>query len=667
MTQELYIDGILADMDDNSNVWLDVKTNLLSDITKIQSSVTLTISLPMTQNNKRIIGLAQVITQRQGEDMAWRIHTAQYRRNGVTLIESGRLMVVSVGDTIGCTIVWGLYDAVARLLKADVSLNALTEDVNTVLWTGNNTPDTYAAAQAADYFFAALDMWYTTAQDYPWTNSDTLPHHIPDERFRGRRRGTCLHPSVKVSYVLGLISHYCNVTINWSQAAQTIINSMVIPLVDNKANADTYRSTTVVSFPQKAKTERTLGLFAPSYVSIDSAIFRQGSGDNTPLEVTSDADIHATMSVDVQYDMSGFTPDSEGNWKMRGVYCAIIVEHGETDRDYYYCGLRYTQIQTSIKASDYPSGIVSATLTGEGVFPVKTDDKVYFARYWQSNIFGGSNTDPVTTPANDNPPTTFLSGVAVNMRPANIEGQVPANGYYPIESNLPDIKAVDFVKFLAAYTGSFPLQIASDSVITFASLSEVFGNVANAVDWSGKLIARSAENTPKDVQFHPNEWAQVNRYEWQEDERNDYEAGYYSLSLLLDDDTLERERTVMTFPFSASDGSHVPVYTTDSNGTTEGSPCKPRIMQMYDNGGNVAARFESAWGERLMTALEPFRRSLQHAKIITERIALSDIDVMRFDERRPVYLAQYGAFFAVLEIKQSNELAADVTMLRIIQ
>ena len=46
---------------------------------------------------------------------------------------------------------------------------------------------------------------------------------------------------------------------------------------------------------------------------------------------------------------------------------------------------------------------------------------------------------------------------------------------------------------------------------------------------------------------------------------------------------------------------------------------------------------------------------------------MTDIEVMQFDERKPVYLAQYGAFFAVLEIKQSNDMAADVTMLRIIQ
>lgn len=667
ITQELYIDGVLADMDDNSSVWLDIKTNLLNDITKIQSSVTLTIKLPTTQCNKRIIGLGQVVTQRAGEDTEWRVHDAEYRRNGVTLIRGGRLTVVGAGDdSIDCTIVWGLYDAVARLTKADVALNGLTENINTLLWTGNDSPDTYVAAQAADYFFAGADMWYTTAQDYPWEVSDSVYVGEHDKRFRGRVRGTCLHPSVKVSYVLGLIAQYCNVTINWSQAAQTIINSMVIPLVDNKANEQTYRDTTVVSFPQKAKTERTLGLFTPTYVAVDSAVFRQDGGDNNPLRALVDGDIHAEISCTVQYDMTGWATDAQGYWKMRGVYCAIVVEHGENDREYYRCGLRYVS-ETSIKASDYPSNIVEATLTGEGVFAVRADDKVYFARYYQQSNFGGSNTDPVVSPANDNPPTVFLSGVAVNMRPANIDGEVPPNGYYPIESNLPDIKVVDFVKFLAAYTGSFPLQIASDSVITFASLSDVFGNMSNAVDWSSRLIAGTGENVPKALSFHPTEWAQINRYEWAEDDRNMESAASYGMGLLLDDDTLEKERVILTFPFAASDNDRVPCYTLDGEGKTAYSACKPRIMRLYDNGGQAAMIFDDGWADRLAASTELLRRSLEHAKIITERIDLSDIEIMRFDERKPVYLAQYGAYFAVLEIKQSNEMAADVTMLRIIQ
>lgn len=663
MTQELYINGVLADMDDTSNVWLDIKTNLLNDITKIQSSITLTIKLPTTANNCRIIGLAQAVTYRTGEDMQWRIHTAEYRRNGVTLIHNGRLTVVRVSDgSIECNIVWGLYDAVARLTKTDATLNTLTDEINTVLWTGNNAVESYADIADKNWFFADLDMWYVTAEDYPWTRSDSL--YDSERTYNGGLRYANIHPSVRVPYVLGLIAAKCNVTMNWSQGAQAVINSLCLPLVDNKANDSTYQDTTIVSFASKPQTERTLGLFTPNFISVDPLLFTQ---ENGTLIAAADMDIHATMQTLVQYDMTGWTVDSQGYWNMRGVYTAFGVEHGEDDYDSYYCGIRFTARETKIKASDYPSNIVSATLTGEGVFHVTKGEKLKFGRFYQQSSFYGGEPQWVAEPAADNPPTAFLSGSYVRMRPSAVGSDVPMNGYYPIESNLPNIKVIDFVKFLCAYTGSYPLQRASDDTVTFAQVSDVFGNIANAVDWSDRLIATTDENEPKELAFHVTDWAQRNRYQWQEDDRNEYPAEHYEFDLLLDDDTLEAERTVLTFPFAASEGNNVPVYTRTDAGNVESSACKPRVFMVYDKSGKAGAEFESGWSERLAGTMSPLRASLEKAKVITERIALTDIEVMQFDERKPVYLAQYGAFFAVLEIKQSNDMAADVTMLRIIQ
>lgn len=663
MTQELYINGVLADMDDTSNVWLDIKTNLLNDITKIQSSITLTIKLPTTANNCRIIGLAQAVTYRTGEDMQWRIHTAEYRRNGVTLIHNGRLTVVRVSDgAIECNIVWGLYDAVSRLTKTDATLNTLTDEINTVLWTGTNAVENYADIADKNWFFADLDMWYVTAEDYPWTRSDSL--YDSERTYNGGLRNGNIHPSVRVPYVLGLIAAKCNVTMNWSQGAQAVINSLCLPLVDNKANDSTYQDTTIVSFASKPQTERTLGLFTPNFISIDPLLFTQ---ENGTLIAAADMDIHATMQTLVQYDMTGWTVDSQGYWNMRGVYTAFGVEHSEDDYDSYYCGIRFTGSETRIKAADYPSNIVSATLTGDGVFHVKKGEKLRFGRFYQQSSFYGGTPQWVAEPAADNPPTAFLSGSYVRMRPSAVGSDVPMNGYYPIESNLPSIKVIDFVKFLCAYTGSYPLQIASDDTVTFAQVSDVFGNIANAVDWSDRLIATTDENEPKELAFHVTDWAQRNRYQWAEDDRNEYPAEHYEFDLLLDDDTLEAERTVLTFPFAASDGNNVPVYTRTDAGNVESSACKPRVFMVYDKSGKAGAKFESGWSERLAETMSPLRASLEKAKVITERIALTDIEVMQFDERKPVYLAQYGAFFAVLEIKQSNDMAADVTMLRIIQ
>ena len=57
--------------------------------------------------------------------------------------------------------------------------------------------------------------------------------------------------------------------------------------------------------------------------------------------------------------------------------------------------------------------------------------------------------------------------------------------------------------------------------------------------------------------------------------------------------------------------------------------------------------------------------SLQKAKIITERIRMRDLELINFDETRPIYLAQYGGYFAVLDIKADDSGIAEVTMLQL--
>ena len=50
---------------------------------------------------------------------------------------------------------------------------------------------------------------------------------------------------------------------------------------------------------------------------------------------------------------------------------------------------------------------------------------------------------------------------------------------------------------------------------------------------------------------------------------------------------------------------------------------------------------------------------------ITERFNLSDLEIMNFDETKPVYLAQYGAYFAVIEIKTPSSGYCEVTMIEL--
>jgi hypothetical protein len=50
---------------------------------------------------------------------------------------------------------------------------------------------------------------------------------------------------------------------------------------------------------------------------------------------------------------------------------------------------------------------------------------------------------------------------------------------------------------------------------------------------------------------------------------------------------------------------------------------------------------------------------------LRERVVLSDAEIQQFDETKPVYLSQYGRYFAVLEIKSDGEETSEVTLLQL--
>ena len=51
--------------------------------------------------------------------------------------------------------------------------------------------------------------------------------------------------------------------------------------------------------------------------------------------------------------------------------------------------------------------------------------------------------------------------------------------------------------------------------------------------------------------------------------------------------------------------------------------------------------------------------------LVLKMIQEMDLDILDFDETKPVYLAQYGAYFAVLEIKTTNSGYCEVTMIEL--
>ncbi len=667
---QLYIDGQLVDIDDNTKITLNITSNLFRDVSKIQCNVTYTIKLPKTVRNQRIFSHSDMV--RGGDGYPYKLHAARYLRNGVEIIRNGSAVLMSTTDkSFEVSVVWGLHAAFSKLLANGLTLNQLESDAK-ILYEDSVTVADWTTAQTDGYFYAGLDVWIPNdTVDYSWrnyrntTNIDGGRATTTGRTGRtGGNRSTAqkvahLHPSVKVSWLLGLIKEQTGVEFRWTGEPKEYIDSLIIPLIEKKANTLTYQG-------QFAATMVPCGAgFVTVKVTTGTNVFKEGTGTETNmLTVLANAEVVFDVNADVSFDVTGIYNNYGKALTHDNPYIVMKVARGSENIEYIIGDSRGGVFSyDSLRVNNF---IIQQKLTGYGAVELKAGDKITFelrGAYKNTTLHSGSI-------------ATFI---------ADNGDEVPSGGYFPIAENLPEIKVIDFVKFLACITGTFPVQRFSDGVVSFVPLSQIWQNVDKARDWTRKVIAPNEQNTPMQQTFKMGDYAQHNYYKWKADEKV---QGNYDGDLLIENDTLDIEKTIFEFPFAASDGNCVPMYgpkstaqgggTVSYGGSTSGSStsssettipysaCEPRIMRIYeDDNGKAQGVFDISMQDVLDTKYADMVRTLQLMKIIKESIRVSDIELLTFDETVPVYLAQYGSYFAVTEIKAEDNGLAEVTMLQL--
>ena len=668
--EELFIDNERVDTDGKTKVTLDIKSNLLQDISKIVSNHTYTIKLPKTTRNQRIVKHADLV---QGsDDFAYNVHKARFFRNGVEVIKNGRAVMMQASDDIEISVVWGLFPAFSELVSKGTTLNQLESDAR-ILWTGKESADTYANAQMKDYFYANINVMreteITTYWNYSYTNTQANGQSSFGGSSGGRRGSgyTNLHPCVKASWVLAQILQNKGIEFRWTGEAKNTIDDLIIPLVNKKSSELTFLEKFQATLPAKSGT--TLGALSPS-ISQGMAIFSQQSGTVTELVVTADVMVFVEVKCSATYNMTNYQNKGTKGWSYDGCFVDMKVTKPDGEVHHYNVGSPKGGKARKADFADFPNNTIVDNMTGTGVVELESGDRITFSAYYcKWNGFGGSSIEQYygqTTPTEYSPQTTFHGGT-IEIGVTSNDGNVPEGGYYPIAFNLPNIKIIDFVKFLACITGTFPLQIANDSLVQFVPLSTVWNNTENALDWTAKVVAPYAENKPKEMEYKLSEWKQHNRYKWKDD---DTVKGDYDGDLRINNETLELERDVFTFPFAATDGDRVPMYEkkTDTEGNVEYDykACKDRILRLTEGTNSKAAGvFDINMQSILDEKYKDLIRTLQDVKVLKERIILSDAEIQQFDETKPVYLAQYGRYFAVIEIKSEGQGVSEVTLLQL--
>ena len=493
-------------------------------------------------------------------------------------------------------------------------------------------------------------------------------------------KGT-IQPVVTVQYIIDLITAQTGVAFGWSNRAKETIKGLAVPLITRKADAQTVVGSLEGTF---FKTD-SLGILDFQLTSLSEVFDGLEIGHRySQLNVK----IACTMIFDVQmnwsWDASNARPNGyvgssyEGSTEQNGVYnyepcyveIKVVSKHtsDQEESEYtktYIAGKEIDEDNASFRRyiTDYDSDKVNGRFihlaAGRGEIELKEGDIVTFEfKHYGKGVLRGLR--------------GYNGRISASISQSD---EVPYGGNFPIGKNLPDINVTDFLKCICILTSTFPSQRFIGGTLTFADIVSLWEAKAQAVDWTKKLIPSEACNHPRQTDFSVEDYCQHNIYKWKED---DTVYQQHDADMTIDNKTLEYTQDVCTLPFAATDGNRIPIYEWESKQFTLGrttittqvatkyKACKDRIVNLTKNdSGYAELAFNIDLQDIFDNKLKKLRKTIANPHQITERFNLSDFEILNFDETKPVYLAQYGAYFAVLEVKTTSSGYCDVTMIEL--
>lgn len=493
-------------------------------------------------------------------------------------------------------------------------------------------------------------------------------------------KGT-IQPSVTAQYIIDLITAQTGVAFGWSNRAKEIIKGLAVPLITRKADAQTV----VGSFEGTFFQTESLGILDFQPTSLSEVFDGLEIGNRySQLNVK----IACTMIFDVQmnwsWDASNARPNGhvgssyEGSTEYNGVYnyepcyveIKVVSKHtsAQEESEYtktYIAGKEIDEDNASFRRyiTDYDSDKVNGRFihlaAGRGEIELEEGDIVTFEfKHYGKGVLRGLR--------------GYNGRLSASISQSD---EVPYGGNFPIGKNLPDIKVTDFLKCICILTSTFPSQRFIGDTLTFADIVNLWEDKAQAVDWTKKLIPSEASNHPRQTDFSVEDYCQHNIYKWKED---DTVYLQHDADMTIDNKTLEYTQDVCTLPFAATDGNRIPIYEWESTKrdfgrttltvqtATKYKACKDRIVNLTKNdAGYAELAFNINLQDIFANKLKKLRKTVANPHQITERFNLSDLEILNFDETKPVYLAQYGAYFAVLEVKTTSSGYCEVTMIEL--
>lgn len=625
MTQQLYINGEILDMEEGTKVTLNYKSNLLGELSKITASNSQTVKVPKTLRNRRL--LDDPTAPAYDSTFRYKRHKCSYVQNGIELV-NGYAVLLDSSDDYEIALYWSVMSQFQEWLDKDLSLNELSSKL-TVPWSEGVELTLYSQFIKEGYGYAFYNNGVVKMAEDGSLMDNSL---------------VTIFPSVTAAWLLSEISSDAGITFEFPDGMMEVLNRVAIPCVDVKAGEEAWDAAAFAGVAEVfnlsgGSTQSTMCTLNAMLITNDPrGIFKERRKkyiygwvyydeiDHWEVVKTCYYAVFNTFNAEhVRVHYADSTP-YRYTVPVPKLYMRCLDEDGK-------------ELKTiTFEAKQFNDATQGFYFDVDELVDVEDVDTFYF------------ELDGVPAGAK-----TFSIAKALKLTAEYDELEYGRDEMYPIVPNLPDIEQVKFIQSLCEMFGMFAVGDPDDlKKIRFVSLDILQDRKALAADWSKKLIY-DKEREPEEVGFSIGDYAKRNLFKYKEDDDVPVNGDG---EIVLDNETLEPEKEVVELPFSASDGSAIIQWELNDDRTeVSSSNASPRIMManLHDSGYAKLSFAGLSFDSLIPKYYNTLKDLLQRAIKIKVKMRLNEIDLKTLDVTTPVYLEQFGRYYAIETIQAEGD------------
>ena len=614
-TYELYINGLLCDLDTGEAITLRYQSPLFSELDSIQSNRSYNISLPLSPNNLQAIGQSQRVDV--NTNVPYKRLSASLYMNGVPLFTKGYAVVTDISDTINVTLTWGNVDNFQPLF--DNSLRDLGPQLKGL------------GADHIDWNESSRILDANTQNEYPGVAFWGVNFGM------GLSNPKYIHPSVQVTTILDAIERQHGITIDGKERLAYSPNlGPIVPLVSNNANDE---NNPVIFSDKFSVNNNYIYPIGNDY----AGLFQDGYKINTQ------------ESDNIRIILA--KSETEG----------LLVEYSEPE-SYSYIVVYGWKLTNS-----WPYALAAVNYKGSALSAIqfdRIDAEFDVSEYDYIDFIIVSTTNSVQKI------TGYLKIITDKQYEVAYPGAFPVAPNLPDMSQGDFILALMNMNGLFAYADKDEPDmirlISIDDIMSNAESGDV-------VDWSEKVILNDFNRVdmPDASEFTIDNLAQSNILDYDNDD--DVETDTHGIIKVNNENIdKETELVTLPFSASENESTDgvscalVPIYEQQDNGDVNYTECSDRILS--GRGGLINGLVKcigvfDPWmkfggSEGIVEArYSAYRRVVSKVRLITIRAKLSEVDLLNLDYTKPIYISQFGQLFAIYSVETGENGVCDCELL----